>query len=199
LSKTIDYFFAVGSPFAYLGHDRFVAIASKHAADVNVKPIDIGKVFAVSGGLLLKQRSPQRQAYRLRELARWSAFLNRPLNPRPRHFPVAGDLPARWTIAAAEQGAGVALTLAGALMRALWAEDRDIADAATLAEIASEQKLDARAIGARAIRDDIGARFDQNTSEAIDRQVFGAPTFIYRDELFWGQDRLDFLDRALAD
>jgi len=125
LSKTIDYFFAVGSPFAYLGHDRFVAIASKHAADVNVKPIDIGKVFAVSGGLPLKQRSPQRQAYRLRELARWSAFLNRPLNPRPRHFPVAGDLPARWTIAAAEQGAGVALTLAGALMRALWAEDRD--------------------------------------------------------------------------
>jgi 2-hydroxychromene-2-carboxylate isomerase len=198
VTKVIDYFFAAGSPFAYLGHDRFVAIAGRHSAQVNVKPLDIGKVFAVSGGLPLKQRSPQRQAYRLRELARWSAFLDRPLNPQPKHFPVANDLPAKWTIAAGDQGAAAALALSGALMRALWAEDRDIGDPATLADIAREQKLDGRAISDRAMADDVSARYDRNTSEAIDRQVFGAPTFIYRDELFWGQDRLDFLDRALA-
>lgn len=198
MSKLIDYFFTVGSPFAYLGHDRFTAIVARHGAQVNVKPIDLGKVFAVSGGLPLKQRSPQRQAYRLRELARWSALLDKPLNPQPRFFPVAGDLGARWTLAVAEQGSAPALRLAGALMRAVWAEERNVADAATLAEVAREQGLDAAAIATRAASDEIGARYDQITSEAIDRQVFGAPSFIYRDELFWGQDRLDFLDRALA-
>ena len=198
MSKVIDYFFAVASPFAYLGHDRFTAIAVRHGAQVNVKPIDLGKVFAVSGGLPLKQRSPQRQAYRLRELSRWSAFLDKPLNPQPRYFPVAGDFASKATIAVSQQGSEPALRLAGALMRAVWVEERNIADPGTIADIAREQGLDGAAVTTRAESDEVSARYHQLTSEAIDRQVFGVPTFIYRDELFWGQDRLEFLDRALA-
>ena len=91
-----------------------------------------------------------------------------------------------------------ALDLAGAIMRARWAEERDVADEATLAAIAGAVGLDAKALAARGATPEIGARYDALTQEAIDRQVFGAPTYVYGDELFWGQDRLDFLDRKLA-
>jgi 2-hydroxychromene-2-carboxylate isomerase len=197
--RNIDYFFTPVSPFTYLGHDRFVAIAGRHGVSIDVKPVDLGPVFAVSGGLPLKQRAPQRQAYRLVELGRWSKHLGLPLNLQPRHFPVPPTLASKWILAAlSQQGASGALKLTGALLRAVWAEERNIAEADTLAAIASEQGFDAKSLAERAAGADIGERYDTLTQEAIDRQVFGAPTYIYRDEPFWGQDRLDFLDRALA-
>lgn len=199
MQKSIEYFFTPVSPFTYMGHQRFVALASRHGAAIEVKPVDLGRVFPVSGGLPLKQRAPQRQAYRLVELSRWSKHLGLPLNLQPRHFPVPPELASRWILAAQSmQGAAGALTLAGAMMRAVWAEERNIADADTLTAIASEQGFEAKTLAERAAAADIGERYDALTQEAIDRQVFGAPTYIYRDEPFWGQDRLDFLDRALA-
>ena len=199
MQKSIDYFFTPVSPFTYLGHERFVAIAGRHDAAIEVKPVDLGRVFPVSGGLPLKQRAPQRQAYRLVELARWSKHLGLPLNPQPRHFPVPAELASKWILAAQDaRGVVDALKLSGAMMRAVWADERNIADADTLAAIASEQGFDATSLAERAGGADIGARYDALTQEAIDRKVFGAPTYIYRDEPFWGQDRLDFLDRALA-
>ena len=199
MTRSVEYFFTPVSPFTYLGHERFVAMAGRHGVSIDVKPIDLGPVFAVSGGLPLKQRAPQRQAYRLVELARWSKHLGLPLNLQPRHFPVPAAIASKWILAAvAQEGAGGALKLTGALLRAVWAEERNIADADTLAAIASEQGFDAKRLAERAAAADIGARYDALTQEAIDRQVFGAPTYIYRDEPFWGQDRLDFLDRALA-
>ncbi|TMG83624.1 MAG: 2-hydroxychromene-2-carboxylate isomerase [Betaproteobacteria bacterium] len=198
MSKSVDYFFTPVSPFTYMGHDRFVAIAARHGASINVKPVDLGKVFAVSGGLPLKQRAAQRQAYRLFELKRWSRLLGLPLNLQPKFFPVPADLASKWILAALEQGPDAGLKLAGAFMRAVWAEDRNVSDADTLASIAREQGFDAAALGDRAAAEAIGSRYEALTQEAIDAQVFGAPTFIYRDEPFWGQDRLDFLDRSLA-
>jgi 2-hydroxychromene-2-carboxylate isomerase len=90
------------------------------------------------------------------------------------------------------------LRLAGALLRAVWAEERDISDEPTLASIASGVRLDPAQLAAAATSPDAASRYDALTQEAIDRQIFGAPTYVYRDEPFWGQDRLDFLDRALA-
>jgi len=196
--KQVDYYFTPVSPFTYMGHERFVAIAKKHGAGVAVKPVDIGKVFSVSGGLPLKQRAPQRQAYRMFELKRWRQHLGMPLNPQPKFFPVPGDLASKWILAALESGTESGLKLAGAVMRAVWVEERDVSDAATLSAIATEQGFDAGALKIHAASSDIAARYEALTQEAIDRQVFGAPTYIYRDEPFWGQDRLDFLDRALA-
>ncbi|HKW81023.1 MAG TPA: 2-hydroxychromene-2-carboxylate isomerase [Casimicrobiaceae bacterium] len=199
MTRRIDYYFTPISPWSYLGHQRFVAIAARHGASVDVKPVDYGRVFPASGGLPLKQRAPQRQAYRLIELARWSTHLGVPLNPEPRHFPVAAGLAAKWILAVVgRSGDDDALRLAGALLRAVWAEERNIADAATVAAIAREQGLDPQPLADLAATTDVAARYDALTQEAIDRQVFGAPTYIYRDEPFWGQDRLDFLDRALA-
>ena len=199
MTRLIDYYFAPISPFVYLGHDRFVAIARKHGATIAVKAINLGEIFPVSGGLPLSKRAPQRQAYRLVELKRWSDYLDIPINVQPRFFPVNGDLAAAWILAAQEQGVVQALTLTGAVGRAIWEQERDVAAESTLMEIASELRLDAVALARRAGSAEIVARYKALTQEAIDRQVFGAPTYIYRDELFWGQDRLDFLDRALAE
>jgi len=199
VTRLIDYYFAPISPFVYLGHNRFVAIARKHGATIAVKAINLGEVFPVSGGLPLSKRAPQRQAYRLVELKRWSDYLDIPINVQPRFFPVNGDLAAAWILAAQEQGVVQALTLTGAVGRAIWEQERDVAAESTLMEIASELRLDAVALARRAGSAEIVARYKALTQEAIDRQVFGAPTYIYRDELFWGQDRLDFLDRALAE
>lgn len=198
MDKQIDYYMTPISPYVYLGHERFVAIARRHGATIAVKPINLGLVFPVSGGLPLSQRAPQRQAYRLVELSRWSRHLDVPLNLHPRHFPASADLASRFVLAALERSTDLALDLAFALGRAVWAEDRNIADAATVTAIAATCGADAPALAARADAPDIGTRYAVLTQEAIDRGIFGAPTYVYTGELFWGQDRLDFLDRALA-
>jgi 2-hydroxychromene-2-carboxylate isomerase len=198
MPKLIDYYFTPISPYTYLGHERLLEIAARHGAAIAVKPVDYGRIFPVSGGLPLKQRAPQRQAYRLFELERWSKHLGKPINVKPKFFPVSPDAAARWIIAAQVRGDTDALRLAGALFRAVWAEERDISDEPTLASIATEQQLDPALLAAGAASPDIASRYDALTQEAIERQIFGAPTYVYRDEPFWGQDRLDFLDRALA-
>jgi 2-hydroxychromene-2-carboxylate isomerase len=199
MGKTVDYYFTPASPYAYLGHDRFVALAARHGAAVDVCPVDIGKVFAVSGGVPLAQRPPQRLAYRLVELARWSRHLGIPINVPPKFGATPVALASRWILAAAEIGPRAALDFAGAVMRARWAEERDIADPATLAAIAAGLGLDAAALAARAETPEVATRFEATTERAIAAQVFGSPWYVYAGEPFWGQDRLDFLDRALAE
>ena len=183
--KTIDYYMTPGSPWTYLGHERLAAIARKHGAQVNVKPVDFGVIFPQSGGLPLPKRAPQRQAYRLVELRRWKEHLGVPLVVQPTHFPVNGNPAAHLICAAAEDRR---MALAGDLLAALWRDDRNLADPEVLKEISSRHGV------ARGDEE----RYKAFTQEALERGVFGAPSYVYRDELFWGQDRLDFLDRALA-
>ena len=198
MSKVVTYYMTVVSPYTYFGHDRFVALCAKHGAAIEIKPVDLGRIFPVSGGLPLPKRAPQRQAYRLFELARLKAFLGMPFNVQPK-FGASGPEPAaRWTLAAREVDARAALDFAGAVMRARWAEERDIADPATLASCATGVGLTAEAIAARAEAPEIAALYAAETQEAIDAQVFGAPWYVVDGEPFWGQDRLDFLDRKLA-
>lgn len=191
MAKQIDYFLTPTSPWTYLGHARFAEIAKCHGASVSVKPVDYGVIFPQSGGLPLAKRAPQRQAYRLQELARWRDHLGVPLNIHPKFFP-ADPTQAACLICAAPDAKRMAI--AGDCLRAVWAEEKNIADAGVLAEIAARHGI-ADAAGAVARGKAI---YESNTQEAVARQVFGAPTYVYRDELFWGQDRLDFLDRALG-
>ena len=198
MDKLIDYYMTPISPYVYLGHERFVAIARRHDATIAVKPINLGLVFPVSGGLPLSKRAPQRQAYRLVELTRWSRYLQVPLNLHPAHFPVSADLASRFVLAALERSTDAALDLALAFSCALWTQECDISDPATLQAISAGCGSDAATLAARAEAPDIGMRYAALTQEAIDRGIFGTPTYVYAGELFWGQDRLDFLDRALA-
>jgi 2-hydroxychromene-2-carboxylate isomerase len=192
--KTIEYFLAPQSPYCYLGHARLLQIAKKHHASIELKPFDLGgKVFPQSGGLPLAQRPSQRQAYRFVELKRWAEFLDLKLNLKPKHFPVSGDLAAKMTLAAPSNGA---YAFAGAILQAVWADEQDIADAATLLTLANSCGLDGLAMLEKA--PNMQAQYDLFSQQAVDAKVFGAPWFVYKDEPFWGQDRLDFLDRALA-
>ena len=194
----IDYFLAPQSPWAYLGHARFMRIAADAGATVRLLPVDLGKIFPVSGGLPLAQRPPQRQAYRLVELARWRDFLGLPLNVKPKYFPVPADDAARLIIAVDQaDGTAAALRLTGALLTAVWAQERDIASAATRAELLAECGLAVqRADDARAPA--VQAAYEHNTQQAIDAGVFGAPSYVVDGEIFWGQDRLELLQRRLA-
>jgi hypothetical protein len=195
--KTLTYFMSPVSPWTYLGHARVVEMARRHQARIVLRPADLGRVFPQSGGLPLAKRAPQRQAYRLHELARWRAFTGLPLNTHPKHFPVPPDDAARLIIAAdLALGTDAALTLAGGLLRAVWAEERNISDADTRVAIVAECGLDAAALSART--HEAANAYEAYTEEAIRAQVFGVPWYVVNDVPFWGQDRLEFVERALA-
>ena len=195
--KTVDYYFAPVSPWAYLGHSRFIRMVKAAGATVHVKPMDLGAVFPVSGGLPLPKRAPQRQAYRLVELKRFSEHLGVKLNVQPKHFPAPGDAAAKLILAAVDvAGADAALDLAGRIGAATWAEERNIGDAAVLAAIVGEAGL-APSLVERAADPAIAARYAECTQQAVDAGVFGAPSYVIDGEVFWGQDRLDFVERRL--
>jgi len=198
MGRTVDYYFAPQSPWAYLGHQRFADIARRAGADIRVMPIDLGgKVFPISGGLPLGQRAPQRQAYRLVELQRFSEHLKAPLNLKPKYFPVAGDDASRLIIAVdLHHGAEAAMKITGAILSAVWAQERNIADAKLLAELLAEQGLDASCMD-KSQTQVVQEKYEAYTEQAIAAGVFGAPSYVVDGEIFWGQDRLDFLERRL--
>jgi 2-hydroxychromene-2-carboxylate isomerase len=195
----VDYYFAPQSPWTYLGHARLAAIARAAGATIRVLPVDLGgKVFPISGGLPLPKRAPQRQAYRLLELRRYSDFLGIPLHPQPRYFPVGGDDAACLIIATdLHDGTEAAMRLTGAILAAVWAQERNIGDDRVLAELLAECALPAQRL-AQADTQEVRERYEAYTQQAIDAGVFGAPTYVIDGELFWGQDRLDFVARELG-
>jgi 2-hydroxychromene-2-carboxylate isomerase len=198
LNKIVDYYFAPHSPWTYLGHARLAAMAKAAGAAVRVLPVDLGgKVFPSSGGLPVGQRPPQRQAYRLVELKRYSEYLNAPLNLKPKYFPVNGDDASCLIIAVdARDGVDAAMRLTGAVLSAVWAQERNIADPKVLAGLLAECGLSADRLEqshSQAARE----RYEANTQAAIDTGVFGAPSYVIDGEIFWGQDRLDFVERKL--
>ena len=199
MAKHIDYYVSLNSPWTYLGSKRFEAIVKKHGAHVTIWPVDFGSVFAVSGGLPLPKRAPQRQAYRMMELKRWRDHLGVPLNLEPKFFP-ANELPAaKCVIALRELGRMPdAIKLAHAVLHALWAEDKDTGDPATLQAIIAGCGLDAAAVVKASEAPGIAEKREAYTKLAIEKGVFGAPSFVIDGEIFWGQDRLDFVDRKLA-
>lgn len=197
MTKSVDYFYSHFSPWTYLGHNRFLKIAAAAGAAVTFKPSSFGTIFPQSGGLPLPKRAPQRQAYRMMELKRWRAHLGVPLNLEPKFFPAPDEAAQRVGVAAGDMGLDIG-KLSGAILHAVWNEDRNLADEDVLVAVANEQGMDGAALLARSKEDEIGKQYEANTQEAMDRNVFGAPTYIYREELFWGQDRLEFVERALA-
>ena len=194
----IDYYLAAQSPWAYLGHSRFAELVRAAGATVRVLPVDFGKVFAVSGGLPLAQRAPQRQAYRLVELQRFSRWLQLPLNLQPKHFPVPGGAASRLILTVEQQhGSDAAMRLTGAVLAGVWADQLNIDDAPTLRALLQRCGLPASCHD-DAQAPDATARYDAATQQAIDAGVFGAPSWVIDGEIFWGQDRLDFVERRLA-
>ena len=199
MAKHVDYYLSLNSPWAYLASKRFEVIAKKHGADVTIWPVDFGSVFSVSGGLPLPKRAPQRQAYRMMELKRWRDHLGVKVTLEPKFFPANEALAAQCVVALREQGRMAdAIKLAHAVLNALWTEDKNTGDPATLKAIITECGLDVDAVMKAGEAPQMAAKRNEYTKHAIDQGVFGAPFFVIDGERFWGQDRLDFVDRKLA-
>ncbi|MDF1791423.1 MAG: 2-hydroxychromene-2-carboxylate isomerase [Thalassobaculaceae bacterium] len=191
MSLHIDYYISTSSPWSYLGSGRFMDIVKQAGATVGVHAVDFGTVFAVSGGLPLPKRAPQRQAYRWMEMKRWRDSLGIPLVLEPNAFPITTPISSLAIIAAREAGAD-ALALSDALLTALWRDNRDTGDTDTVRAIADETGLDGAAIVAAAPQ--YTDQLTADTQKAIDQGVFGAPSYVLPDgEIFWGQDRIDLL------
>jgi 2-hydroxychromene-2-carboxylate isomerase len=195
---TIDYYLSLNSPWTYIGSAPFAEIAKRHGVSVNVKPAKFGPIFEQTGGLPLPKRSPQRRAYRMMELKRWREVRGLPLNLEPKHFPCDDAAATRLVISAKLQGKD-ALKVSVELGRALWEREESLADAATMAWAAQRAGLDAAALRADGPSDaELDALYQQYTEEALAAGVFGAPSYVLPSgEIFWGQDRLELLERAL--
>jgi carboxymethylenebutenolidase len=195
----VDYFASLNSPWTHLGAARLEAAAARHGATLRIYPVDFGTIFSASGGLPLPKRSPQRQAYRLQELERWRAHLGIPIHIKPRFFPAAEQLPAGCVIAARETlGDQPAIRLAHRVLKALWEEERDTGDPDVLAALIEEIGLKAAPLLGLGGEDRWAEQRALDTQAALARGVFGAPSYVVGEEIFWGQDRLDFLERRLA-
>ena len=198
MAKTVDYYFSVASPWAYMGSARFIQMASRYHAAVNTLPVELSRIFAASGGTPFADRTPQRQHYRQLELARWSRRLGIPITLAPRFYPV-DRLPASCLLIAAREASLPVLELSHRVLRAIWFEERDIADWDTLAGLCADAGLDGKALVDTARSPAVARQFERDTEQAIARNVFGSPSYIVNGELFWGQDRLDFVEELLAD
>jgi 2-hydroxychromene-2-carboxylate isomerase len=194
---TVDYYMTLNSPWTYLGSALLAEIARRNDASVNIKPCNFGPIFEQTGGLPLPKRSPQRRAYRIMELKRWRDVRGIPVTLEPKYFPCDDTAATRLVIAAKLQGKD-AHKLSLELGRALWEREESLADPTTISLAAQRAGLDVAEL--RRIHSDaeLDMVHDQFTKEALIAGVFGAPSFVLpSNEIFWGQDRLELLERAL--
>jgi 2-hydroxychromene-2-carboxylate isomerase len=197
MPDTIDCFFSLVSPWAYLGHGHLLDIAERYRAKVVFRPVLLGPLFDATGGLVLAKRHPVRQRYRLVELQRWRLKRGVPLNIRPKYWPFDVSLADRVVVAAeaAELDTGA---LVQRLFESVWVHDDNLADPATLAAAVTSAGLDGAALLKAADSDAVKAAYAENGQRAIALDVFGSPSYVRDGEVFWGQDRLDLLADALA-
>jgi carboxymethylenebutenolidase len=199
MALQIDYYVSLNSPWTHLGAARIEAMAMAHGASMRIYPVDFGTVFAQSGGLPLPKRSPQRQAYRLQELRRWRHHLGIPIAIEPKFFPSSEQHSASCVIAVRDTiGDLPAIKLAHRVLKAVWEEDKNAGDLTTLAALITDVGLDAKAVVELGAEPRWAARREADTQAALERGVFGAPSYVIGDEIFWGQDRLEFVERRLA-
>ena len=194
--NTLHYYFALMSPFTFLGHDELLGIIDGEDVQVQFYPLKVGPLFAASGGVPVGQRPPQRQAYRLAELRRWSARKEIPLNVQPKHFPVDETLAACCVLVLQEQGLSP-WDFIGRAHRVVWTEDRNLSDPAIVEELLTASGHDADTTLALARSETTLGAYAACTDAAIEAGVFGAPTYVMDGELLWGQDRLEFLESML--
>lgn len=184
MTAKIEYYFSPISPFAYLAGDE---LEQQMQGNISYFPVDLGTVFSETGGIPLGQRSKQRLDYRMAELHRFAAKRNMPINFTPAFFPTDPKPSTKLLLAVRDAGLDVALLLR-ALLRAVWAEERNIADPSTLEAILTENGFD---VGLLATSAGLDQQLSDETHTAINAGVFGFPFYIVNGEPFWGQDRLN--------
>jgi 2-hydroxychromene-2-carboxylate isomerase len=198
MTETVHCFYTLSSPWMYLGGPELADIVRRHRAPLVLRPNDFLAVAPENGGVELGTRPPARQDYHALELDRWRRFLGLPLNLRPRFHPPADQRPAGRMVIAAQARGLDAMRLSHALLRALWVEERDIAEPSVRAAVAAENGMEGDALVAAEEEPRTLAIWEENNAEATARGVFGSPTIFCGGLWIWGQDRLFFLDGHLS-
>lgn len=194
----IDYYYSHISPWSFFGHRRLGDLAARHGLAIDCVPLGLAGVFSVSGGVPLLKRAPQRLAYRMWEMKRWPKILGIDINLEPAHFPV-DDAPSAKIAGLAKRQGGDIFELSLGFLSAVWQEERDITDPETLIAIADAHGFDGRALYDDSLTEAGEQVLAENVRRANEAQVFGAPTYVFNGEPFWGQDRLDLLERAIEE
>ncbi|GAC1327911.1 MAG: 2-hydroxychromene-2-carboxylate isomerase [Beijerinckiaceae bacterium] len=197
MARFITCYFTHVSPWAYIGHAKFMDLVAKHGLTVDWKPVALGTIFPQTGGLPLAKRAPERQRYRMLELQRWREKRGLAFNLQPKYWPFDCALADRAAIAIT-QSRGDPCRYIGGTLKAVFEEERDCADARVLSELLTSSGHDADAVLAAARDRATEAAYSQNNADALAAGVFGSPTYILDGENFWGQDRLELLDDALG-
>ena len=196
MSKEVDYYVSLASPYTYMGGRRLPEIIESTGAAFYIKPVIGSQLLAATGGLPVPKRHPARLAYRLVELERWKRHWSIPMNIEPKFFPVDDGKAAHMVIAAQQLGQD-AITLSNAFLACVWEAEQDISDLSVLITAADQAGFDGQALAERIDADDVTAMHQANTDEAIEHEVFGMPWFIHDGVPYWGQDRIRFLTSAL--
>lgn len=193
----IDYYFATISPFTYLAGTRLEEVAARHGAQVTYRPLDIMALFSRTGGQPPKDRHPNRQAYRLQDIERTAKKLGVKLNMQPAHFPTNMAPSSYALIAAQKAGGGDLAALTHGFTRAVWVEDRDIAQDDVIRDLLEKCGFDPALADSGLL--DGAETYAANLEAAVEAGVFGAPFYVTEDgQRFFGQDRLEDLDLHLA-
>ena len=199
----LDCYYSLSSPWAYFAGPRLQDIVRRHRVQLTLKPFDFQAVVPKTGGVPLRTRPEPRRRYHEAELERWRHYLGMPLVLQPKHYPQQDPADSNWNkyagwmVIAAQRSGLDTLRLSHAILRALWAEERDISRAEVRQAIAAENGYDGAQLVAAETSAPVQQLYRQFSAEAQQLGVFGAPTFVVEGDLFWGQDRLDFVDRKL--
>jgi 2-hydroxychromene-2-carboxylate isomerase len=196
MPRQVDYYFSLQSPWAYIGHQPFLDVAKTYGVKVNHKPVLLIDLFSETGGLPLMKRHPVRQRYRLVELQRWRDKRGLKFHLQPPYFPFNARLADGLVIATIEAGHDPDPLLRRAFA-AVWEDQLNLADPATLTKLADDAGLPGRQLVERSGSDEIGAIYEQNHQDALAADVFGSPGYVLDGEVFWGQDRIELLADAL--
>lgn len=197
MAATVEYYFAMNSVFAFIGHDTFMNLAANLKFTIVYRPVALAEVFEHTGGLPLAKRHPARQAYRLIEMQRWGEKRGMSFKLKPKHFPFDSSLADRTVIAVAEAGQNPAPFMAMAF-RSVWERDENLADEEVVAANLEKVSLKGKPLIEAARSDKVGELYKQYTETAIEKMYFGSPCYVLNGEPFWGQDRLNFVERAVA-
>lgn len=195
----IEYFYAAHSAYAYLGSARFMEIAAKAGRNITHKPYDLRVGILGVGSTTIGERTAGHLDYYFgREVERWSEYRRAPVMKRlPTHHHKSIAPSNTMLIAGIVQGVNID-QLAHAMLERHWRDDVDLADDPTLASIARSVDIDPEPLMAARDSKEVLDIYQANTDEAIERSVFGSPTYFVDGDMFYGQDRLELVERALS-
>jgi len=193
MSPRLEFFYDYVSPFAYLANSQVPALVERTGAELVYRPMLLGGVMQASGNSP-PFSVPAKGRYVATDSQRWARHYGLPMEPNP-HFPVLTILPLRAALVLLDEG-GFSEFHEG-VFRAMWTEGANVGEEEALTRVLEKAGLDAAHVLARCAEPEIKEALKRNTAEAVERGAFGAPTFFVGDEMFFGNDRLDFVEEAL--